>query len=98
MVLASIQIAGTGDGDALCHGIGASLTFKFLLKGFATRFQQGDIGLAVVDHFLVEMEGHVATNLVSVPTGQFLFLSRHRAIRIVKLQIGDPRTIDGPGY
>ena len=38
MVLALIQIAGTGDGDALGHGIEASLTFKFLLKGFKTRF------------------------------------------------------------
>ena len=54
MMLAPIQIAGTGDGDALGHGIKASLTFKFLLKGFTTRFQQGDIGLTVVDHFLLE--------------------------------------------
>ena len=38
MVLAPIQIAGTGDGDALGHGIDASLTFKFLLKGFTTGF------------------------------------------------------------
>ena len=38
MVLAPIQIAGTGDGDALGHGIEASLTFKFLLKGFTTGF------------------------------------------------------------
>ena len=29
-------------------------------------------------------------NLVSVPTGQSLFLFGHHAIRIVKLQIGDP--------
>ena len=89
MMLAPIQIAGTGDGDALGHGIKASLTFKFLLKGFTTRFQQGDIGLTVVDHFLLEMEGHITTNLVSVPTGQFLFLFSHHAIGIVKLQIGD---------
>ena len=89
MVLAPIQIAGTGDGDALGHGIEASLTFKFLLKGFTTGFQQGDIGLSLVDHFLVEMEGHIATNLVSVPTGQFLFLFGHHAIGIVKFQIGD---------
>ena len=74
MMLAPIQIAGTDDGDALGHGVEASLTFKFLLKGFTTRFQQGDIGLTVVDHFLLEMEGHITTNLVSVPTGQFLFL------------------------
>ena len=38
MVLVPIQIAGTGDGDALGHGVEASLTFKFLLKGFTTRF------------------------------------------------------------
>ena len=38
MVLAPIQIAGTGDGDALGHGVEASLTFKFLLKGFTTGF------------------------------------------------------------
>ena len=38
MVLAPIQIAGTGDSDALGHGIEASLTFKFLLKGFTTGF------------------------------------------------------------
>ena len=36
MVLAPIQIAGTSDGDALGHGVEASLTFKFLLKGFTT--------------------------------------------------------------
>ena len=89
MVLAPIQITGTGDSDALGHGIEASLTFKFLLKGFTTGFQQGHIGLAVVDHFLVKMEGHIATNLVSVSTGQFLFLFGHHAIGIVKFQIGD---------
>ena len=38
MVLAPIQIPGTGDGDALDHGVEASLTFKFLLKGFTTGF------------------------------------------------------------
>ena len=38
MVLPPIQIAGTGDGDALGHGVEASLTFKFLLKGFTTGF------------------------------------------------------------
>ena len=38
MVLAPIQIAGTGDDDALGHGVEASLTFKFLLKGFTTGF------------------------------------------------------------
>ena len=88
MVLAPIQIAGTGDGDALGHGIEASLTFKFLLKGFTNRFQQGHIPLAVVDHFLTEIEGHITTNLVSVPTGQFVFLFGHYAIGIVKFQIG----------
>ena len=43
MVLAPIQIAGTGDGDTLGHGIEASLSFKFLLKGFTAGFQQSDI-------------------------------------------------------
>ena len=38
MVLAPIQIAGTGNGDALGHGIKASLTFKFLLKGATAGF------------------------------------------------------------
>ena len=69
MVRAPIQNAGTGDGDALGHGIEASMTFKFLLKGFTTPFQQGDIGLAELDHFLLEMKGDIATNLVSVLTG-----------------------------
>ena len=40
MVLAPIQIAGTGDRDALGHGIEASLLFEFLLKSFPTGFQQ----------------------------------------------------------
>ena len=93
MVLAPIQIADTRDGDALGHGIEASLAFKFLLKGFTTGSQQGDIGLAIVNHFLVGMEGDIATNLVSVPTGQFLFHFGHHAIGIVKLQIGDSANI-----
>ena len=38
MVFAPIPIAGTGDRDALGHGVQASLTFKFLLKGFTTAF------------------------------------------------------------
>ena len=89
MVLAPIQIAGTGDGDALGHGIEASLPFKFLLKGFTPRFQESHIRLAIVDHFLFEGKGHVTTDLVRMPTGQFLFLFGHHAIRIVKFQIGD---------
>ena len=76
--------------DALDHGIEASLALKFLLKGFTTRFQQGDIGLAVLDHLMLEMKGDITTNLVRVPTGQFLFLFGHHTVRIVKLQIGDP--------
>ena len=36
------------------------------------------------------MKGDIATNLVSLPTGQFVFLLGHHAIGIVKLQIGDP--------
>ena len=36
------------------------------------------------------MEGHIARNLVSVPTGKFLFLFGHHAIGILKFQIGDP--------
>ena len=89
MVLAPIQIAGTGNGDALGHEVEASLTFKLFLKGFTTCFSQGHIGLTAVDHFLVEMKGHIATNLVIVPTGRFLFLFGHYAIRIVKFQIGN---------
>ena len=38
MVLPPTQVAGTGDGDSLGHGVEASLTFKFLLKGFTTGF------------------------------------------------------------
>ena len=33
-----IQIAGTGNGHTLGHGIEASLGLEFLLTGFATRF------------------------------------------------------------
>ena len=32
------QIAGTGNGHTLGHGIEASLGLEFLLTGFATRF------------------------------------------------------------
>ena len=39
MMLAPIQIAGTGDGDTLGHRIEARLLFKFLLKGFTPSFQ-----------------------------------------------------------
>ena len=86
MVLAPIQIAGTGDGDAFGHGIEASLPFKFLLKGFTTRFQQSDIRFAIIDHF--------------VPTGQFLFFflpSSHRDRKIPN-RGSDPRTVGGRGY
>ena len=89
MVLAPIHIAGTGDGDALGHGIEASLPFEFLLKGFTAGFQQCHIRFAIVNHFLTEMEGHVTTDLISMPTGQFLFLFGHHAVGIVKFQIGD---------
>ena len=89
MVLAPIQIAGTGDGDAFGHGIEASLPFEFLLKGFTTGFQQSDIRFAVLDHFLTEMEGHITTDLGRMPTSQFVFLFGHHAIGIVKFQIGD---------
>ena len=37
----------------------------------------------------MEIKGHIATNLVSVPTGHFLFLFGHHAIGIVKFQLGD---------
>ena len=73
MVLAAIQIASTGDGDAFCHGIEASLPFEFLLKGFTVGFQQSHIRFAIIDHFVTEMEGHIKTDLIRVPTGQFLF-------------------------
>ena len=89
MVLAPIQIASTGDRDALGHGIEASLPFKFLLKGFTAGFQQSHIRLAIVNHFLFEMEGHIATDLIRMPTGQFVFLFGHHAVGIIKLQIGD---------
>ena len=36
-----IQIAGTGNGHALGHGVEASLRLEFLLKGLTTSFQQG---------------------------------------------------------
>ena len=98
MVLAPIQIAGTGDGDALGHGIEASLALKFLLKGFTSRFQQGDIGLAVLDHFLLEMEGHITTNLVSVPTGPLSFWPSCHRDRKTPNRGSGPRTVDGPGY
>ena len=89
MVLAPIQIAGTGDSDALGHGIEASLRFKFLLKGFRAGFQQSHIRFAVLDHFVFEMEGHITTDLIRVPTGQFVFLFGHHAIGIIKFQIGN---------
>ena len=89
MVLAPIQIAGTGNGDTLGHEIEASLPFKFLLKGFTTGFQQSHIRLAIIDHFLLEMKGHITTDLIRVPTGQFVFLFGHHTIGIVKFQIGD---------
>ena len=41
MVLAPIQIAGTGDGDALGHGIEASLTFKFFAGRLHNRLSTG---------------------------------------------------------
>ena len=90
MVLAPIQIAGTGDGDAFGHGIETSLPFEFLLKGFTPRFQQSHIRFAVLDHFLLEIKGHIATDLIRVPTSQFVFLSGHHTLGIVKFQIRDP--------
>ena len=89
MVLAPIQIAGTGDGDAFGHGIETSLPLKLLLKGFTPRFQQSHIRFAILDHFLLEMEGHITTDLVRMPTNQFVFQFGYHAIGIVKFQIGD---------
>ena len=89
MVLARIQIAGTGDGDAFGHGIETGLSFKFLLKGFTAGFQQSHIRFAVLDHFLLEIKGHITTDLIRVPTSQFLFLFGHHTLGIVKFQIGD---------
>ena len=89
MVLAPIQIAGTRDGDAFGHGIEASLPFEFLLKGFTPCFQESHIRLAIVNHFLLEIELNITTDLVRVSTGQFVFLFGHHAIGIVKFQIGD---------
>ena len=39
MMLAPIQVTGTGNGDTLGHGVEARLLFEFLLKGFTPRFQ-----------------------------------------------------------
>ena len=89
MVLAPIQIAGTGDGDALGHGIEASLPFEFLLKGFTTGFQQSHIRLAIVNYFLLKSERNIATDLVCMPTSQLVFLLGHHAIGIVNFQIGN---------
>ena len=89
MMPAPIQIASTGDGHTLDHRIEASLLFKFLLKGFTPCFQESHIRFAIVNHFLLEMEGHVPTDLICMPTGQFLFLFGHHVVGIVKLQIGD---------
>ena len=89
MVLAPIQIAGTRDGDAFGHGIEASLPFEFLLKGFTPCFQESHIRLAIVNHFLLEIELNITTDLVRVSMGQFVFLFGHHAIGIVKFQIGD---------
>ena len=90
MVLAPIQIANTGDGDALGHGIETSLPLKILLKGFTPGFQQSHIRFAILDHFLLEMEGYIARDLIRVPTSQFVFLFGHHALGIVKFQTGDP--------
>ena len=85
-----VQIAGTGNGHGLGHGVEASLDLEFLLKCLTTGFQQGYIRLAVVYHFLMEIERHVSTNLVTMPTEQFFFLFGHHSVGIVKFQIGDP--------
>ena len=89
-MFSSIQIAGTGNGHGLGHGVEASLGLEFLPKCLTTGFQQGYIRLAVVDHFLMEIERHVSTNLVTMPTEQFFFPLGHHPVRIVKFQIGDP--------
>ena len=36
------------------------------------------------------MKGHITTNLVSVPTGQFVFRFSHHPIGIVKFKVWDP--------
>ena len=88
MVFSPIQIAGIGNGHALGHGVEARMGLEFLLKGFATSFQQGHIRLAVVDHFLTKIEGHITMNLVNMPMEQFLFLFGHHPVGIVKFQMG----------
>ena len=85
-----IQITSTGNGHALGHGVEAIPDLEFLMKGFTTGFQQGQIRLAVVHHFWTEIEGHIATDSVRVPVEQFLFLFGHHPVGIVKFQIGDP--------
>ena len=50
---------------------------------------ENHIRLAIIDHFLLEMKGHITTDLIRVPTGQFVFLFGHHTIGIVKFQIGD---------
>ena len=81
-----IQIAGTGNGHTLGHGVKANLGLEFLLKGFATRFQQGHIRFAVLDHSSTEIKGDLSTDLVSVPMEQSVFRG------------SDPRTVGYPGY
>ena len=85
-----IQITSTDNGHALGHGVEAIPGLEFLLKGFATGFQQGHFRLAIVDHFLTEIERHIATDSVSVPIEQFLFLFGHHPVGMVNFQIGDP--------
>ena len=85
-----IQIIGTANGHTLGHGVEASLGLEFLLKGFATSFQQGHIRFAVVNHFLTEIKGHITMNLVSMPIEQLLFLFGNHPIGMEKFQIGDP--------
>ena len=85
-----IQIAGTGNGHTLGHGIKTSVGLEFSEKGFATRFQQGHTRFAVVDNFLTEIKGHITINLVSVPTV-------HRDCKIPNRGF-DPRTVGCRGY
>ena len=87
MVLAPIQIAGTGDGDALGHGIEASLTFKFLLKGFTTGFLAGN------ERGHCGEPGQRAKG--SVPLS---FLPSCHRDRKTPNRGCDPHTVDGPGY
>ena len=46
-----------------------------------------------MDHFLTKIEGHITTDLVSLPMEQILVFFGHHPVGIVKFQIGDPSQV-----